>query len=97
VEAGSSTSIQKNGIGMQGAVIVSIVFGGIALALAIIGGTILMAIRFFKSGGSRAEQEAEARTIQEIYQNLARMEERVEALETILIDREKEDAAHESR
>ena len=29
--------------------------------------------------------------IQEIYQGLSRMEERVETLETILLDREKED------
>jgi phage shock protein B len=80
---------------MQGAMIVSIVFGGIVLALAIIGGTILMAIRFLKSGGSRAEQEREAKMIQEIYQNLAHMEKRMEALETILLDREEKDAAHE--
>ena len=78
---------------MQGAVIVSIVFGGIVLALAIIGGTILMAIKILKGGFSRKDQRnqaEEARLIQEIYQGFARMEERVEALETILLDHDRE-------
>ena len=78
---------------MQGAAIVSIVFGGIVLALAIIGGTILMAIKILKGGFSRKDQNKqaeEARLIQEIYQGFARMEHRVEALETILLDHDKE-------
>lgn len=78
---------------MQGAAIVSIVFGGMVLALAIIGGTILMAIKILKGGVSRKNQNKqaeEARLIQEIYQGFARMEERVEALETILLDQDKE-------
>ena len=78
---------------MQGAAIVSIVFGGLVLALAIIGGTILMAIKILKGGISRKDQHnqaEEARLIQEIYQGFARMEERVEALETILLDQERE-------
>ena len=78
---------------MQGAVIVSIVFGGIVLALAIIGGTILMAIKILKGGFSRKDQRnqaEEARLIQEIYQGFERMEERVEALETILLDHDRE-------
>ena len=78
---------------MHGAVIVAIVFIGIVLALAIIGGTILIAIKILKGGVSRKSQRyqaEEARMIQEIYQGLSRMEERVESLETILLDREKE-------
>ena len=78
---------------MQGAAIVSIVFGGLVLALAIIGGTILMAIKILKGGISRKDQNnkaEEARLIQEIYQGFARMEERVEALETILLDQDRE-------
>ena len=69
---------------------VSIVFGGIVLSLAIIGSTILMAIKLIKGGFSRKDQQFqtdEARVIQEIYQGLSRMEERVEALETIILDR----------
>ena len=78
---------------MHGAVIVAIVFSGIVLALAVIGGTILIAIKILKGGVSRKSQRyhaEEARMIQEIYQGLSRMEERVESLETILLDREKE-------
>jgi len=78
---------------MPGVMIVLIVFGGIVLALAIIGSTILMAINIIKGGVTskdRKTQTDEARIIQEIYQGLARMEERVESLETIILDRERD-------
>jgi len=74
--------------------IVAIVFGGLVLALAIVGSTILMAIRIIKGGFSRQGQDVdaeEARMIQEMYQGLSRMEKRVEALETILLDKERKD------
>jgi len=74
--------------------IVAIVFGGTVLALAIIGSTILMAIKILKGGVSRKGQRfesEEARMIQEMYRGLSRMEERVEALETIVLDRERKD------
>ena len=77
---------------MEGAVFISIVFGGIVLALAIIGGTLLLAIKILKGGISRKDQHKqseEARLIQEIYQGFSRMEERIEALETILLDGER--------
>ena len=77
---------------MQGALIVAIVFGSIVLGLAIVGSTILMAIRIIKGGVTRKQQmrEAEeARAIQEMFQHLSRMETRIEALETILLDRQK--------
>jgi hypothetical protein len=79
---------------MPEAIIVAIVFGGIVLALAIVGSTILMAIKILKGGLSRKGQRfqaAEARMIQEMYRGLSRMEERVEALETIILDRERKD------
>ena len=75
--------------------IVAIVFGGIVLALAIIGSTFLMAIKILKGGVSRKGQKyqaEEARMVQEIYQGLSRMEKRVEALETIILDRERKDS-----
>jgi phage shock protein B len=81
---------------MQGALIVTIVFGGIVLALAIIGSTILMAIKILRGGLSRKGQKfetEEARMIQEIYEGLSRMEERVEALETIILDSKGKDRA----
>ena len=77
---------------MDVAFIVIIVFGSIVLALAIIGSTVLMAIKILKGGATpkgQKEHTNEARMIQEIYQGLARMEERVDSLETILLEREK--------
>jgi phage shock protein B len=79
---------------MPGVVIVAIVFGGIILALAIIGSTILMGIKLIKGGVSRKDRESqtdEAKMIQEIHQGLTRMEERVNALETIILDHERKD------
>ena len=75
---------------MQGPLIVAIVFGGTVLCLAIIGSTILMAIKILKGGVTRKGQQTqtdEAKIIQEIYQGLSKMEQRVEALETIILDR----------
>jgi len=71
-----------------------IVFGGSVLALAIIGSTILMALRIFKGEASRKGQRLEseeARMIQEIFQGLSKMEKRLEALETIILDRGRKD------
>ncbi len=75
---------------MHGSIVVAIVFGGTVLCLAIIGSTILMAIKILKGGISRKDQQVqadEAKVIQEIYQGLSKMEQRVEALETIILDR----------
>ena len=77
---------------MHNVLIVTIVFSGIVLALAIISGTILMAIKIIKGGVSRKGREKlsdEAGMVQEIYQGLGHLEERIETLETILLDREK--------
>ena len=80
---------------MHEILIVAIVFGGIVLALAIVGSTILMAIKILKGDVSRKGQKhqaEEARMIQEIYQGFSRMEERVEALETIILDRKRKES-----
>ena len=77
---------------MEGPFVVMIVFGGIVLALAVIGTTILMGLKILKGGVShkgQKNQTDEARIIQEIYQGLARMEERVDSLETLLMERER--------
>lgn len=79
---------------MHAALILAIIFGGSVLALAIIGITVLMAIKIIKGGFSRKGQKFQAeetKMIQEIYQGLSRMEERVEALETIILDRDRKD------
>jgi phage shock protein B len=74
---------------MNQVLIVAIIFGSVVLIPAIIGGTILLAIKLLKGKTSRKDQADDAKVIQEIYQGLSIMEERVEALETILLDREK--------
>jgi len=81
---------------MSAVLILIIFFGGSILALAIIGSTILMAIKILKGGLSRKGQKLETeetKVIQQIYQGLSRMEERVEALETIILDHERKDKA----
>jgi phage shock protein B len=79
---------------MDAALIMAIIFGGSVLVLAIIGSTILMAIKIIKGGVSKKEQRLqsnETKMIQEIYKGLSRMEDRVEALETIILERERTD------
>jgi phage shock protein B len=78
---------------MQGAVILVTIFAGSILILAVIGSTILMGLKIIKNGvrsKDKKSQNDETKHIQEIYQGLARMEERVEALETLILDRERE-------
>ena len=74
---------------MNHVLIVAIVFGSVVLVPAIIGGTILLSIKLLKSRTSRTDQVDDSKVVQEIYQGLSQMEERVEALETILLDRDK--------
>lgn len=78
---------------MHGAMIVAICIGGAILLLATLGLIIIGIIRAAKTGGlSKAERKShaeETKMIQDIFQGLSRMEERVEALETILIERQK--------
>ena len=79
---------------MHSVMIAGIVFGGLILSLAIVGSTILMAIKILKGGVSRKNQRTqseEAKLIQEIYNGLGRMEERIEALETIILERQRKD------
>jgi phage shock protein B len=52
---------------------------------------IALAIKIFKGTGNRNHNAQDARMIQETYQGLSRLEERIEALETILHDRKGED------
>jgi phage shock protein B len=53
-----------------------------------------MAIKILRGGFSRKDQSIqadEAKKIQEMYQGLSRMEGRVEALETIILDHERKE------
>ena len=73
-------------------IIVAMVFGSLLAIAALICGTILLIIKPRDSriteGKSRTE---EAMIIQEIYQGLSKMEQRIESLETILMDSQEKD------
>lgn len=73
-------------------IIVSIVFGSIVALAALICGTILIVLKTrSRTQATGAGDQDEAKIIQEIYQGLDRMEERIESLETILMEnKEKE-------
>ena len=80
---------------MTAALIVGTCIGGAILLLATLGLIIIGIIKASKTGGfskkDKKNQADETRMIQEIYHGLSKMEERVEALETILIERQKKD------
>lgn len=80
---------------MTGALIVGICIGGIILFIGTLGLILIGIIRASRSGGlsqkEKQTQAEEAKMIQDIYRGLSRMEERVEALETILIERQRKD------
>ena len=71
--------------GIMACFILATIFGGIALVV----GVSFWGMKMTKGmgyGKNRAQQTDETRIIQEIYQALTKMEERIEALETILLD-----------
>jgi phage shock protein B len=80
---------------MTGALIVGISIGGVILFIATLGLVLIGIIRAAKTGGlsqkDRQSRTEETKMIQDIYSGLSKMEERVEALETILIERTKKD------
>jgi len=80
---------------MHGATIIGIAMGGFILFLATVGLIVIGIIRAAKTGGiskkDRRAHDEETQMIQDLYHGLSKMEERVEALETILIERRKKD------
>jgi phage shock protein B len=77
--------------------VVSFVFGFILLVLALLGGTAVAMVKIIKGKAARqdeAQKSEEAKIIQELHQGLKRMEGRIEALETILLEKKakKEDS-----
>ncbi|MBU1193470.1 MAG: phage shock protein B [Proteobacteria bacterium] len=80
---------------MMGALIAAVSIGGVILFIATIGLIVIGIIRAAKTGGlSKKDKQAQAeetRMIQDIYHGLTKMEERIETLETILIERQKKD------
>jgi phage shock protein B len=78
---------------MHAEIIVAIVFSSIVIGIAIICGTILVAIRSRRglSRHSRQQEADEAKMIQDMYRGLSEMEKRIDALETILLDRQRKE------
>lgn len=70
----------------------AIVFGSLIALATLICGTILIIVktRSHRSPSGAADRE-EAKIIQEIYQSLEKLEERIESLETILMDDREKD------
>ncbi|MBD3422159.1 MAG: phage-shock protein [Chitinivibrionales bacterium] len=66
------------------------------VALGLVALWVIKAVRGGSSGLSKDQLEDEARTIQEIYKGLRKMEKRVEALETILVGTQRKEDEHEN-
>lgn len=74
---------------MNSVLIVAIVFGTIVTLAGLLCGTILFIMKMRHTGISAKDRKGasdEAMMIQEIYRGLEKMEQRIEALETILMD-----------
>ncbi|UCD56468.1 MAG: hypothetical protein JSV16_11605 [Candidatus Hydrogenedentota bacterium] len=86
---------------MTTVLVVGIVFSSILAAIGIIAGTIVALARNKRSGrywkGHDPPQANETRLTQELHEGFLRMEERVEALETILLDRESKEGTKRER
>jgi phage shock protein B len=84
---------------MTAVLIVGIVFGSFVAIFAIIFGFVLLNAKMRADGASFRQSGKldadETRLIQEIHQGLSKMVKRVDALETILIDREAAEASPE--
>jgi phage shock protein B len=83
---------------MTAVLIVGIVFGSIVAIVAIIFGFVLLSSKTKREGSSFRQSGKldadETRLIQEIHKGISKMENRVDALETILFDREAREISH---
>jgi phage shock protein B len=75
-----------------GTLVVLLIFGPALVAA--VGGIFIRALKIWKGISpeqSKQLQAEETKLIQELYQGLSRLEERVEALETILFDQDRKE------
>jgi len=84
---------------MMGLLTMLVMAGATLVALALLGVIVLLGVRLFRPAapGTRGDDAEEARLLQEIHRSLARLEDRVENLETLVLDptgKGKSDAAH---
>ncbi len=92
-EVGRTDAATKGGKELSVEMLAVILVFAIPL-VAVMGGVLIAIIKVLKrdrSAGSKRLNEEEARMMQEVYQGLEKMEQRIEALETILIDRTRKD------
>lgn len=73
---------------MHSIIIVAIIFGSLVTLAGLLCGTVLVIIKMRQSNPKRSKQNSgdDAMMVQEIYRGLEKMEQRIEALETILMD-----------
>jgi len=73
---------------MNSVIIVSIVFGSLVTLAGLLCGTVLVIIRMRQTNPRRSKKNShdETMVVQELYRGLEKMEKRIEALETILMD-----------
>jgi phage shock protein B len=85
---------------MPDIIIVPFVFLFILVAIALSGFILISIIKALRGGSSGSKKKEsnmeEARLIQEIYRGLRKMEERVESLETILMDKKRKEQDHDT-
>jgi phage shock protein B len=69
--------------------ILAISMTGAILIIGMIGVFVIVAVKSFRGGGKRTPESdaSESRMIQELHHGLSRMEERIDVLETLLLDR----------
>jgi len=83
---------------MHDVLIFLIIFGSIIVGIAIIGGLLIAALKIVRGeAGPRNKMQSaeEARIMQEIFHGLQRMEERIETLETIMMEQKQKEKYHE--
>lgn len=81
---------------LEGLIVICLIFG--TPLVAVLGVIFLVALKILRGNPSKTSQKLqadEAKLIQQIHQGLTKMEERVEALETILLERGRHEAHRE--
>lgn len=76
------------------------VFAILLVGLTILALVIVFVVRLLRSGANAGDREArqnEAKMIQELYHGFNRMEDRIETLETLLLDKERPQKPEDER
>jgi phage shock protein B len=87
------------GMGPKEFMIIPFIFLFVIVAIALSGFILVSIIKVLRgnSGGKKKETYTEeARLMQEIYRGLRKMEERVESLETIIMDKKRKEKDHDT-